>query len=91
MNSSDLAPVLVVGLISLVAGAVAIFRGPIGKAIGRRLEGSTGVPPELEARLQDLESRMAAAEEERSELLGRLEFAERMLLQSREGPKELGR
>ncbi|MCC7131875.1 MAG: hypothetical protein SFV24_21720 [Gemmatimonadales bacterium] len=76
---------------TVVAGAVAIFRGPLGKAIARRLEGGAAPPADLEARLQDLEARVLAGEEERNELLGRLEFAERLLLQNKESARELPR
>jgi hypothetical protein len=82
MPPDDLAPVLIVSLLTVVSGAVLIFRGPLGRAIARRLEGGQA-PTELEARIQDLEARVAAGEEERNELIGRLEFAERLLLQAK--------
>ena len=89
MDPGDIAPVIVASLITLVAGAVLIFRGVVGRAIARRIEGTIGESPELEARLQELESRVHIADVERAELLDRLEFAERMLLTAREQPKEL--
>jgi hypothetical protein len=92
MPAGDVAPVMMIGLITIVTGIVLVFRGPVGRALARRLEGQSPAPsPELEARLQDLEARVAASEEERNELLGRLEFAERMLLQARDQPRELSR
>lgn len=91
MLPDDVAPVLVVAILTVVTGAVLIFRGPVGKAIARRLEGGIAPSADLEGRLQDLEARVAAGEEERNELLGRLEFAERLLLQNKEPSRELPR
>jgi len=61
-----------------VIGAV-IFKGPIGKALGRRLE--NGAPlepsPEFMADMDDLRGRVMELEE-------RLDFTERMLSKARE-------
>lgn len=73
--------VVVVSLITVVSGLVAIFRGAIGKAIARRLEGAAA-GADLEVRVHELESRVLAGEQERLELAERLEFAERMLAKS---------
>lgn len=92
MPPGDVAPVILVTVLSFVIGAVMIFRGPVGRALARRIEGSAaGEVPELEARLQDIEARLQAAEADRSELLERVEFSERMLLSAREQQKELPR
>jgi hypothetical protein len=82
----------VVALLAVLGtlGSVLIFRGPLGRAIARRIEGSGG-GTELDARLRDLEERVAQGEQDRAELIERLDFAERMLLQAREGVKELPR
>jgi hypothetical protein len=85
-----MAPVFIVTLMTLVAGAVLIFRGPLGKAIARRIEGSVGPGAEVEARIQELEQRVADGERERLELTERIEFAERMLAKAKE-PREIGR
>jgi hypothetical protein len=77
--------------LSATVGAVLIFRGPLGRALARRIEGSPGPAPELEGRVRDLEERVALVEQDRTELLERLDFAERMLLQARDGGKELPR
>jgi hypothetical protein len=68
-------PVGIVGLIS--AGVV--FRGPVGQALARRLEGSGpgGDQEALQHTLEELRGRMAELEE-------RVDFAERMLAQARE-------
>lgn len=91
MPPGDLAPVFMVTMLTVVTGVVLIFRGPLGKALARRLEGSVGSSPEVEARIEDLEHRVAEGERERVELAERVEFAERMLLQSKEAPREIGR
>lgn len=89
MPPGDFAPVLVTAILAMVTGAVLIFRGPLGRAIARRIEGTAGEGPELEARLQEIEARLQAAEAERHELLERVEFSERMLLSAREQGREL--
>ena len=68
-----------VGIVALVAAAV-IFRGPLGQALARRLEGGAGRQGEQDATLHaldELRGRMAELEE-------RVDFAERLLAQARE-------
>jgi hypothetical protein len=68
-----------VGIVALVAVAV-IFRGPLGQALARRLEGAAaaqGDPDAVLHALDDIRTRMAELEE-------RVDFTERMLAQSRE-------
>ena len=91
MNSGDIAPVIITALLTLVTGVVLIFRGPLGRAIARRIEGDVGSSPEIEARLNDLEARLIAGEQERAELAERLDFTERMVLEAKDRPKGLPR
>ena len=91
MNESDVAPMVMAMTLFLSAAAVLILRGPVGKALARRLEGTAGTAPELEARVHELEQRLASLEHERAELQERVDFAERVLLELKEAPKELGR
>lgn len=67
-----------VGIVALVAAAV-IARGPLGKALARRLEGGSaqGDPDATMHALEEMRGRMAELEE-------RVDFAERLLAQSRE-------
>jgi hypothetical protein len=67
-----------VGIVALVAAGV-IFRGPLGKALARRLEGGAaqGDPDATMHALEEMRGRMAELEE-------RVDFAERLLAQSRE-------
>ena len=67
------------GLIALgVIGAV-IFKGPVGKALGRRLEygGPSEPSQEYLAEMDDMRARVMELEE-------RLDFTERMISKSRE-------
>jgi hypothetical protein len=75
--------------LAVAAGAIGLFFGPIGRAVGRLIEGSRRggdpVVQELRARLEQLETergRIADLEE-------RVDFAERLLAQHRE-PDQIG-
>ncbi len=84
MNPNDVAPLLVAVVLFLTVGAVLIFRGPLGKAIARRIEGTAGEGSALTQQVADLEHRLAELEQERirmGELEERLDFAERLLSQ----------
>jgi hypothetical protein len=91
MNPNDVAPMVAALALFATAGAVLIFRGPLGRAIARRIEGSSAPSPELEGRVRELEDRLAQVEHDRTELVERLDFTERMLLQTREAGRELPR
>ena len=68
-----------VGIVALISAGV-VFRGPLGQALARRLEGGTVQQADQEALLHALDEvrgRMAELEE-------RVDFAERLLSQSRE-------
>ncbi len=91
MNPNDVAVTIVALALLFTTGAVLIFRGALGKAIAKRIEGTSGGSAELEGRVRDLEDRLHQVELDRGELLERLDFAERMLLQGREATKELPR
>jgi hypothetical protein len=77
----DLAPLIGFSVLGTLTALVMILRGPIGRALARRLEGQSGVADErlgeVERRLQELETR----EQRVSELEDRLDFAERLLAQ----------
>ncbi len=70
-----------VGVVGFIAAAV-VLRGPLGKALARRLEGVTEVAetgPLLE-QMDEMRGRLAELEE-------RLDFTERVLTQQREPGK----
>jgi hypothetical protein len=74
----EIAPFLVPITLFLTIGAVAIFRGPMGKALGERLAGKGQVPDssaeteQLRAEVEELRWRLTEVEE-------RVDFAERVL------------
>ncbi len=82
MNPNDVAPMVMSAVLFVSVAVVMIFRGPIGKAIARRLEGKAVTDPALLDRIDELEHRLAELEQERGrvgELAERLDFAERLL------------
>jgi Tfp pilus assembly protein PilO len=84
MPPGDLGTVIVTSIFFVTLGTVLILRGPVGKALARRLEG--GSAPS-EARAQALEERVArleAMQDRLVELEERLDFAERLLAARRE-------
>lgn len=70
----------------LVGGVVfsAIMFGPVGRALGKMLEGDAPVDDQIAMRVEDLEARIAELTMEQSrvgELEDRLDFTERMISQ----------
>ncbi|HEV8195082.1 MAG TPA: hypothetical protein VGP87_00475 [Gemmatimonadales bacterium] len=89
MNPNDVAPTI--AAMTFFVSMVLIFRGAIGKAIARRIEGKAGLDPALSERIEELEHRLAEMEQDRirmGELEERLDFAERMLATPPERLKE---
>lgn len=86
MPPGDLAPVIVTIVFFLSAAATFILRGPLGKALARRLEGR---PPQTQNTLES-EGRTAALEHRVAELEERLDFAERLLANERQAGGMLG-
>lgn len=83
---------LIIGIVVIVGFIVAgVILGPLIKALARRIEGNVEGSPEIEARLHDLEARLAAGEQERAELVERLDFTERIVLETKDRLKELPR
>ena len=87
MPPGDIAPALVGSIFFVAAAVVAVLRGPLGKALARRLEGSgasgTVAPMEIEelrTRLEEVEQQLGRVHE----LEERLDFTERLLAQQRE-------
>jgi len=83
----DIAPVLMGIAVMLGLTATAVLRGPLGKALARRLEGPAALPDTSAQQLEDLQVRLADLEVQvgrMHELEERLDFAERLLAQGRE-------
>lgn len=90
MNPNDVtALVSVTFLFSL--SAVLILRGPLGKALARRIEGASGqVDAHLFPLVEELQGKVAELEERVGrvhDLEERLDFAERLLAKQREQPR----
>lgn len=84
MPPGDVAPVVVVTLIIVAVAAVLILRGPLGRALARRLEGTTGRDEASTAGIAGISERVAELEQRDArlaELEERLDFAERLLAQ----------
>jgi hypothetical protein len=92
VNPHDIAPMIISLTLFLTVGGVLTLRGPLGRALARRIEGKADETPELASRIAELEDRVNQGELDRAQLEERLDFAERMLLQHRDPPpKELSR
>lgn len=91
MDPNDVAPVII-SLVFLVSFAlVLILRGPLGKALARRIEGANAqVDTQVFPLVEELQGRVAELEERvgrMHELEERLDFAERLLARGRETPR----
>lgn len=91
MNSGDIAPVLVTTVLTIAVTIVLILRGPVGRALSRRIEGvKPGDDSRGDAAVAELEGRVAELEQKvdrMHELEERLDFTERLLAQQREQPR----
>ena len=64
----------------MVIGAVMIFRGPVGQAIGRRIHGGRTDPdPALLGEVDQLRDHVAMLEAQVGDLNERLDFTERLI------------
>ena len=90
MNPNDMVPIfgmitgtLMTGLVIL--GGVMVFRGPVGQAIARRIQGRGGeMEQELVHEVQALREQDLTLEHQIGELDERLDFSERLLAQGRD-------
>jgi len=88
------APFIMMMTLIIGTGVVLVLRGPVGRALARRIEGNSGAAPELAARVEELEARIADLEQDRGrtvEIEERLDFAERLLARQEPAPRELSR
>ncbi len=70
-----------------IIGGVMVFRGPVGQAIARRIQGRHGeVEQELLSEVHALREQVQALELQVGELDERLDFSERLLAQARQEP-----
>lgn len=85
----DVAPVLVTTVLTLAVAGTVILRGPLGRALARRIEGSVPLADGTSERIEQLEHRLAELEGQQlriGELEERLDFTERMLTSSPASP-----
>jgi hypothetical protein len=78
----DVAPILITTVLTAAVAGILILRGPLGRALARRVEGSVPLADGASERIAQLEHRLAdleGAQPRVSELEERLDFAERML------------
>lgn len=68
----------------LIIGGVMVFRGPVGQALARRIQGRAGeVEQELIGEVQHLRDQVALLEQQLGEVEDRVSFSERLLAQRR--------
>jgi hypothetical protein len=82
MDPDAVGPMVVMTVISISVAAVIILRGPVGRALGKRLEGNNAPDSDLVQRVEELETRLLVAEQAEgrlAEVEERLDFAERLL------------
>jgi len=88
---SNKGPETVFAIIAAGAMYFALFRGPVGKAIAKMLEGdAVAADDDAVNRIYELESRVAelSLDQQRvAELEERLDFAERLLAQRQDAPE----
>jgi hypothetical protein len=82
--ASDIAPMLITTVLTVAVAGTIVLRGPLGRALARAIElgAAGGRPPEDEARVAQLEQRVAeleAGQARVAELEERMDFAERLL------------
>lgn len=97
MNPGEFVPLfgMITGLIItglFFWGAVQVFRGPVGQAIGRRIHGGQGdaTTPEVLEELRHLHEQVDVLQQQLLETQERVEFTERLLSQGR-APESLPR
>jgi hypothetical protein len=74
-------------VITISVALVLILRGPLGRALGRRIEGRSAVESIAPAEVEELRVRLDEMEQQVGrvhELEERLDFTERLLAQQRE-------
>lgn len=79
MNSGDIAGAVVAVIFFLSVVAIFILRGPLGRALARRIEGVAGAVDERVGQLEHRVAELEQAQTRMAELEERVDFAERML------------
>jgi hypothetical protein len=82
--AGEVVPWVFTFVVTIAAAVTIILRGPVGRGLARAMEvgAGSGVSPEHDARVAQLEQRVAeleAAQSRLAELEERMDFAERLL------------
>ena len=80
-------------LLVVAVSVILVLRGPLGRALARRIEGSRAADHDAAQRLEEVEARLQSLEltqERMLELEERLDFAERLLAREKE-PLRMGK
>lgn len=90
MGPGDMIPIMgmITGTIMtafFIIGGVMVFRGPVGQALARRIQGKGGeLEQEMLTEIQALREHVLALEQQVGELDERLDFSERLLARGRD-------
>jgi hypothetical protein len=80
--AADVAPIMITAVLTAAVAGVIVLRGPVGRALARRIEGGVAPDRDVVERIAGLEQRVAELQEGQQridELENRLDFAERVL------------
>jgi hypothetical protein len=85
---AELIPIfgMITGLAITLAGIYGFVRfsqGPVGQALGRRIQGHAGADPEVAAEVADMREQLDQLRRQLEETQERLDFTERLLSQQR--------
>jgi hypothetical protein len=70
-----------------IYGFVRLSQGPVGQALGRRIQGHTGENPEVVAEVAELKDQLDQLRRQLEETQERVDFTERLLSQQRPGER----
>ena len=86
--TAELVPIygMITGLLITLGGIFGLVRlaqGPVGQALGRRIQGQTAVDPDVVAEVAELREQLDQLRRQLEETQERVDFTERLLSQQR--------
>jgi len=86
--TAELVPIygMITGLLITLGGIFGLVRlaqGPVGQALGRRIQGKTAVDPDVVAEVAELREQLDQLRRQLEETQERVDFTERLLSQQR--------
>jgi TolA-binding protein len=86
--TAELVPIygMITGLLITLGGIFGLVRlaqGPVGQALGRRIQGQTAVDPDVVAEVAELRAQLDQLRRQLEETQERVDFTERLLSQQR--------